>query len=144
MTLLDFQDGAADALPVLDIGSASPRDDILAARRDLLVKEGRDRPIERLASFLLYLSRDNVHSGGDGYVIAGDLRCDIVAELLHFTIDQLELYLIALQRLGLILPRDDGALKLTDIEALEAVATTGSIKSEIPILHSNTLVASND
>ncbi len=101
---------------------ASLATDRFNQRRDLLVEQGRNRPVERLASFLLFLSRDNVHSGGDGHSIAGDLQCGFVAELLKFTVSELEEHLLTLQRKGLILPCADGGLQLADIAALERVS----------------------
>ena len=94
----------------------------LTARRDFLVEQGRSRPVERLAAFLLFLSRDNVHNGLDGSLIADDLRCGLVAELLHFSLAELERWLVALNGLGLVRPTASGALQLTDIGLLEQIA----------------------
>ena len=98
-----------------------------ATRRDLLVAQGLNRPIVRLASFLLFLSRDNARSGLDGTIIADELRCGVIAELLKLTLSELESLLVALHQQGLIRPTVAGSLHITDVAGLEQIADEHSI-----------------
>lgn len=93
--------------------------DGFAANRDRLVAEGEGEPLVRLAAFLVFLLRDNARQGLDADVIAGDLRCGVIADLLKLTLDELEQNLVALSRLGLIRSAPAGALQIVDIVALE-------------------------
>ena len=99
--------------------------DELASRRTELVEAGRHYPLERVASFLVFLAHDNGHCGRDASVIADDLRCGVVADLLHLSVDDLEGHLVSLQQLGLIRATETGALKLLDIGQLELLADGG-------------------
>ena len=99
--------------------------DELAIRRTQLVEAGRHYPLERVASFLVFLARDNGHCGRDASIIAEDLRCGVVADLLHLSVDDLEAHLVSLQQIGLIRATETGALKLLDIVQLERLADGG-------------------
>ena len=71
---------------------------------------------------MAYLSRDNAYNGFDPMLIAGDVRSGSVAQLLTFTIDELEQHLMALRRRGLIEPTPTGSLRIMDIAKLEQLA----------------------
>ena len=49
------------------------------ARRELIVRQSVRDPVVRVASFLLYLSNNNVQQGGRATMIGDDLRCGTVA-----------------------------------------------------------------
>lgn len=82
MDMIDTEPQVFRGLPSENTEPASQLPAIFSARRDLAVAQGLNRPMVRLASFLLFLSRDNARSGLDGTTIADDLRCGVIAELL--------------------------------------------------------------
>ena len=93
----------------------------LAIVRNACVEAGRNRPIERLASFLVAVSSNNGYEGRDRRLIGDDLQCSMVTEALGLDIDELSRQLATLARLGLVEPSPHG-LRLTDLDALEQLA----------------------
>lgn len=92
------------------------------ARRERIVASGKKSPVVRLASFLLYLVQTNAWNGFNPIVIADDLHCGPVAELLGFSVDDLAAHLAFLKGLGLIAPAGSGGLIVKDVQGLERLA----------------------
>lgn len=92
------------------------------ARRDRIVAGGQRSPVVRLAAFLLYLVRANEHDGFDPKVIADDVACGPVADILGFTMDDLAAHLAFMKRLGVIEPAPSGGLVVRDVRGLERLA----------------------
>lgn len=92
------------------------------ARRKRVVASGKNSPVVRLASFLLYLVRSDAHRGLDSNVIADDLRSGPVADHLGFSVSDLAAHLAFMKSLGVIVPAPSGALIVTDVEGLERLA----------------------
>jgi CRP/FNR family transcriptional regulator, anaerobic regulatory protein len=85
------------------------------------VKFSCENPLGRIAAFLLTLSRQNEQEGRDPTVLTQPLQCGAVADFLALTIDRLGALLVQLKRRGVI-EETPGALRLTDIAALETLA----------------------
>ena len=95
------------------------------ARRELIVRQSVRDPVVRVASFLLYLSNNNVQQGGRATMIGDDLRCGTVAWMLGMTVDALESHLMFLRTLGLIQAAPSGALEVIDFAGLERISDMG-------------------
>lgn len=92
------------------------------ARRERIVASGKKSPVVRLASFLLYLVQTNAHHEFNPNVIADDVHCGPVAEMLGFSVDDLAAHLVFMKRLGLIEPAPSGGLIVKDVRGLEGLA----------------------
>jgi CRP/FNR family transcriptional regulator len=86
------------------------------------VAASRGDPLRRLAAFLLAISELNRHEGRDARLITDSLRCRSVATCLDIDLAALAEALLTLQRLGLIANSPPSALRLTDLEGLQALA----------------------
>ena len=135
MSLIEFRSPAPDVLRREASEQPIWSTDSMTARRDLFVEQGRRQPMLRLASFLIFLSNDKARNGLDGTIIAEDLRCGVIAELLKFTIAELELSLVALHKQGLICPTASGGLQITDFAGLEQIADAHGSAVEISAAH---------
>jgi CRP/FNR family transcriptional regulator, anaerobic regulatory protein len=93
-----------------------------AFRRDSLVKASRERPVMRLAAFLIALSSRNREEGRDPTVIDDALDCTVIAQYLSMSVDLLALALVQLEMRGLVQPAPHRGLRLNDLVALEAIA----------------------
>jgi len=78
--------------------------------------------VERTAALLIVLSRNNAYEGRDPALIADELNCGLVADMLGIGIDTLASVLIDLERQGFVVPGDDGGLRLLDIEGLDRLS----------------------
>jgi CRP/FNR family transcriptional regulator, anaerobic regulatory protein len=78
--------------------------------------------VERTAALLIVLSRNNGYEGRDPNVIADDLHCGLVADMLGIGIDTLAGVLVDLERRELIEWTKDGGLRLRDIPALDLLS----------------------
>ena len=85
------------------------------------IKFSRENPLGRVAAFLLTLSRQNEQEGRDPAVLTQPLQCGVVADFLALSIDRLGSLLVQLKRRDVI-EETPGALRLTDIAALESLA----------------------
>jgi CRP/FNR family transcriptional regulator len=92
------------------------------ARRRAIVSAGDRAPLERVAAFLVSISRYNRHEGGDPTAIPESLTCGFVADLLGFPIDTLADLLKALETRGLITADPRAGLRLNDLDGLENLA----------------------
>ena len=90
-------------------------------RRAAVVEAGRRAPLERLAAFLVSLSRTNSHEGRDPTVIGEFCPSVFAAGYLDLSIEDLTALLLELEHRGLIEPYS-GGVRLNDIDALEELA----------------------
>ena len=135
MSLIEFRSPVPDVLGREAAETPPWPADAFTARRELLVEQGRWRPMLRLASFLIFLSNDRARNGLDRTIIADDLRCCVIAELLKLSMAELELSLVALQTHGLICPTASGGLQITDFAGLERIAEEHGSPVEITAAH---------
>ena len=135
MSLIEFLSPVPDALRRKASKPSLWPTASFTARRDLLVEQGRCRPTSRLASLLFFLSNDKTRNGLDGTIIADDLRCYVIAELLKLTIAELELTLVALHEHGLICPAANGGLKIIDLAGLKQIAEAHGSAVEMAAAH---------
>jgi len=91
-------------------------------RRAALVEAGRGAPLERLAAFLVSLSRTNAHEGRDPTVIGDCCPSVFAAGYLGVSIEELTALLLELERRKLI-EAYSGGVRLRDIGALEKLAS---------------------
>ena len=92
------------------------------SRRAALVEAGRSAPLERLAAFLVSLSRTNAHEGRDPTVIGESCPSVFAAGYLGLSIDDLTSLLLELERRELIKPYS-GGVRLRDVGELEKLAS---------------------
>jgi CRP/FNR family transcriptional regulator, anaerobic regulatory protein len=97
-----------------------------AFRRDGLINAGRDRPVVRLAAFLVALSHRNREEGRDPTLVDDALDCAVVADYLALSVDLLALALLKLEMQGLVQSAPRHGLQINDFDALEALANEGS------------------
>ena len=91
-------------------------------RRTSIVRRGQERPIERVAAFLIALSRNNAIEGREPAVIGNSMGCGIAADYLSLSIEKLGALLAELRKRGLIDLCPDKSLRILDIEALQELA----------------------
>lgn len=91
-------------------------------RRASLVEEGRKAPIERLAAFLVSLSRINAHEGRDPSTVGELCSSGIAADYLGLSVEALADLLVELERRELIEACPPTGVRLRDISALEKLA----------------------
>ncbi|HML27965.1 MAG TPA: Crp/Fnr family transcriptional regulator [Hyphomicrobium sp.] len=94
----------------------------VAFRRESLVTATRERPMVRLASFLIAVSHRIRDEGGDPSLIDDTVDCGVIADFLGLSVDLLALALMQLEMRGLIETAPPHGLRLKDISALEAIA----------------------
>ncbi len=102
--------------------AADPANRAFEARRRAVVSAGDRAPLERVAAFLISISRNNRHEGRDPTAIPDLLTCGFVAELLGFPIDTLAAILKTLQDRGLVAADPNCGLRLADLDGLEGLA----------------------
>lgn len=90
--------------------------------RELANDRGRSAPVERVAAFLIAVSRHNSNEGRDPAIISDSLKSGVVIGLLNLDFNALERSLIKLQRMGVIETSTAGSLYLKDIKAIERIA----------------------
>jgi CRP/FNR family transcriptional regulator len=93
--------------------------------RASLVKSGQENPIERVAAFLVALSRNNKSEGRDPSLISDSIHCGVVATYLSLSVDALGKFLVELEKRGLIELHSPRGLRLKDLIALEHLADGG-------------------
>lgn len=94
----------------------------LALVRKMLCEAGLQNPVERVAAFLITLSRVNGYEGRDPSVVTDSLRCGVVADWLGMDIQSLSAALGALAKQGLIAYSPPHELRLKDLAGLERLA----------------------
>jgi CRP/FNR family transcriptional regulator len=101
------------------LSAAADREfDFLRARA---VESGKDKPVERLASFLAALSHMSADEGRDPMIVTDEVASGLVAERLDMTIDVLARALRELERRGMVRSTAKG-LRIANIGALEELA----------------------
>jgi CRP/FNR family transcriptional regulator len=90
-------------------------------RRASLVEAGRHAPIERLAAFLVSLSRINAYEGRDPSTV-GELCSGLAADHLRLSLVALTTLLVELELRELIEECPSAGIRLRDISALEKLA----------------------
>jgi CRP/FNR family transcriptional regulator len=98
-----------------------------AYRRELFTAANREKPIGRVAAFLLAVSRFNKDEGRDPNIVTDSLKCGVVAEWLELDLNNLRRALVELERKRLIEPCDPLGLRLVDPGGLELLADGGAI-----------------
>lgn len=93
-----------------------------AFRRDSLASAARERPMVRLAAFLVAVSHRIGDEGGDPSFIDDTVDCGVIADFLGLSVDLLALALMQLEMRGLIETAPHHGLRLKDVSALEAIA----------------------
>lgn len=91
-------------------------------RRSVALGSKRRSCLNRVAAFLVCMSRINAREGRDPRVVADSCTSEFVAELLGLKVEQLATLLLELRWKGLIQPCPGSGLQLKDIEALEELA----------------------
>ncbi|MEZ5774747.1 MAG: helix-turn-helix domain-containing protein [Hyphomicrobiaceae bacterium] len=94
----------------------------LQTTRDLLVTVGRLAAAERVATFLLTLSRRSRRAGKDGTVITLPMTRADIADLLGLTTETVSRTLTKLSMAKIISRDQRGSLRVLDLGRLEAVA----------------------
>jgi CRP/FNR family transcriptional regulator, anaerobic regulatory protein len=95
-----------------DRANFEPRNHSAACRRS-------QKPIERVAAFLVAVSRNNSYEGRDPNAIPDFLSSGFVADLLGLSIDLLADVLRRLASLGVVHPGKVAGLLIKDLAALE-------------------------
>ena len=90
--------------------------------RDSLVSSGDQNPIERVAAFLVTLSRSNKYEGRDPNTITDSVKCGFVASCLTLSVESLGRALVELEKRGLIESCPRLGLRLKDLDGLEELA----------------------
>jgi CRP/FNR family transcriptional regulator, anaerobic regulatory protein len=125
-TVRCFDLDAVDQLIENDAHNKTRYDDAVARefafRREHLVSSARDRPIVRLAAFLVAVSHRSREEGGDYTLIDDSVDCGGIAGFLGLSVDLLMLALMQLEMRGLVETAPFHGLRLKDIPALEAIA----------------------
>lgn len=93
-----------------------------AFRRESLASAARERPMVRLAAFLVAVSHRIGDEGGDPTFIDDTVDCGVIADFLGLSVDLLALALMQLEMQGLIETAPPHGLRLKDVPALEAIA----------------------
>ncbi|MBS0252941.1 MAG: Crp/Fnr family transcriptional regulator [Proteobacteria bacterium] len=93
-----------------------------AFRRDSLASAARERPMVRLAAFLVAVSHRIGDEGGDPSFIDDTVDCGVIADFLGLSVDLLALALMQLEMRGLIETAPPHGLRLKDVPSLEAIA----------------------
>jgi CRP/FNR family transcriptional regulator len=93
-----------------------------ALRRRAIARSGSRAPLERVAAFLVSISRNNEYEGRDARAIPDSLTCGFVAQLLDIDVPVLADLLVTLERQGLVTSTQPAGLKLTNLAGLESLA----------------------
>ncbi len=103
-----------------------------AFRRESLVSSARERPMVRLAAFLVAVSHRSREEGGDPTLIDDSVDCGVIADFLGLSVDLLALALMQLEMRGLVETAPPHGLRLKDVGALEEIASEQSDASGWP------------
>ena len=80
--------------------------------------------LERTAALLVVLSRNNGYEGRDPLIVTDDMSSGTVSTLLGIELDTLARALLEMQRRGMVAPGHDGALRLTDLDAIDRLSAS--------------------
>lgn len=75
--------------------------------------------LQRVAAYFIVVSRTNLYEGRDPLIIADDVRCGAVADLLGIELDLLSRVLLEMARRGMVSFTDDGNLRVEDLQGLD-------------------------
>jgi hypothetical protein len=114
--------GVPGAWPTARSFGKAKHDTEFELRRNALVRSGARRPIERLASLLLAISRNNSYEGRDPNSIPDALTSGFVGDLLGVSVALLADLLVELASHGLVEASPAHGLRLVDIGGLEKLA----------------------
>jgi CRP/FNR family transcriptional regulator, anaerobic regulatory protein len=89
--------------------------------REVTMKTGEGKPVERVASFLSALSHMSEVEGRDPTLVADEITSGEVAEHLDLTLDVLVAALRELERRGMVAAAGNGRLRISDLPALEKI-----------------------
>lgn len=78
--------------------------------------------LERTAAFLVVTSRHNAYEGRDPLIVVDGIECGAVSSFLGVPLDVLARALLEMQRRGMVMPADDGALRITDLGAIDKLS----------------------
>ena len=95
---------------------------VFALRRRSISRAGSRQPLERVAAFLISISRNNEYEGRDPHVIPESLTSGFVAGLLGMDLPVLEDFLFVLERHSFLARSPSAGLKLTDLIGLQRLA----------------------
>jgi CRP/FNR family transcriptional regulator, anaerobic regulatory protein len=144
-TVRCFDLDAVDGLIANDPHNKSRYDDAVAReftfRREHLASSARERPIVRLAAFLVAVSHRSREEGGDYTLIDDSVDCGVIADFLGLSVDLLTLALMQLEMRGLVETAPFHGLRLRDIPALEAIADE---QDNVPSSWAASLASSED
>lgn len=88
-------------------------------RKDELTTARCSTPAESVAALLVCISRLNAQEGRDPLIVADSLTCGVAAGLLDLDIDALAKALILLERHGVIVSTEDGAIRIVSLDCLD-------------------------
>ena len=114
--------GVPGAWPTARSFGKAKHDTEFELRRKSLVRCGARRPIERMASLLLAISRNNSYEGRDPNSIPDALTSGFIADLLGVSVSLLADLLVELDGHGLVEASPAHGLRLVDIGGLERLA----------------------
>jgi CRP/FNR family transcriptional regulator len=97
----------------------------LAAAHDLLLTTGQRTAVERVAAFLLAMSRRSERKGGDAATIDLPMTRSDIGDFLGLTIETVSRTFTKLRQLGVIDLAQSTLVQVLDIEALERLAEGG-------------------
>jgi CRP/FNR family transcriptional regulator len=95
-----------------------------AFQRNTIVRRTPLNSDAQVAAFLLSLAAVNSMEGRNHTIIVETMPCGLIAETLSMSIDTLAAVLLKLERRGVIEPRAPHGLRLKDVSALEAIASS--------------------
>jgi CRP/FNR family transcriptional regulator, anaerobic regulatory protein len=113
--------------PGLQAGLANAIEREFEFLRRSSINFSRQSPLERMAAFLLTLSRQNEEEGRDPTLLTQPLQCGVVADFLALSLDRLGLLLVRLEQRAIIAPCPPHGIKLTDLNALKALVDEPSL-----------------
>jgi len=115
------QSASRDPMVWLELYEALAKE--LAATRDLMLTTGQRSAVERVAGFLLTLSRRNERNGQDGASFELPMTRRDIGDFLGLTIETVSRTFTKLKLLGLIELPHSNHVKLLDIDELERLTS---------------------
>jgi CRP/FNR family transcriptional regulator len=115
-------DARTRAWPPVRAGADEDTERDFGARRRRSMHSGRCSALERVAAFLVAISRNNTYEGRDPCAIPDTLTCGFVAELLGLSIASLAHLLVGLEERDLIVALPSSGLRVLDLAGLERLA----------------------
>ena len=116
---------AASGNPVLGIALCEAISQELAAAHELLLTTGQRTATERVAAFLLAISRRNARRGEDEFAIILPMTRTDIGDLLALTIETVSRVFSCLRRQKIIDLAQSRHVRIRDMEALERLARGG-------------------